>query len=74
LYGETGDDGILGDNGADRLHGGAGEDYLNGEEGDDRVFAVDGDKDDILCGSGTDTVEADAIDEVANGCENVTRQ
>jgi Ca2+-binding RTX toxin-like protein len=41
-------------------------------EGDDHIYAVDGEQDFVYCAGGTDTVEADAIDEVDEAtCETV---
>ena len=40
--------------------------------GNDTIDARDGEVDNVTCGFGTDTVQADPIDVVANDCENVT--
>jgi hypothetical protein len=44
---------------------------VSGGDGDDLVFAFDFNGDDIFCGSGNDTVRADAEDRVAANCEDV---
>ena len=64
LDGGAGDDVIAGDQGADTIAGGAGA---------DRISARDGEADDVGCGEGTDTVEADTFDRVAGDCESVAR-
>ncbi len=65
----------------DTLYGGPGNDTLDGGiaqhrgyggPSNDMIQAVDGDPDMIECGSGQDTVEADAIDPVADDCEIIT--
>ncbi len=75
--------------GGDRLDGGPGRDRLRdrrggatlaGGAGDDRIDARDASArdrrvpDTITCGSGRDTVLADAADRVARDCERVTRR
>jgi hemolysin type calcium-binding protein len=52
--------------------------YLQGEGGDDRIDALQGDAgDNVYCGSGVDTVKADAGDTIVEGvldhCETVDR-
>jgi hypothetical protein len=42
-------------------------------DGDDIIFARDGNGDDIFCGAGDDTVDADEEDRVAADCELVIR-
>ena len=64
LYGKGGDDTITGNEGRDYIDGGAGADTIK---------ARDGEVDTILCGAGTDEVEADANDTVAADCESVDR-
>ena len=60
---------LSGGEGNDALHGGAGDDVLSGDQGadvidggpgGDRIAARDGAGDDVSCGDGADTVEADA--------------
>jgi RTX calcium-binding nonapeptide repeat (4 copies)/Thrombospondin type 3 repeat len=64
LDGGGGDDVIAGDQGSDAIGGGAGA---------DRIAARDGEADDVNCGEGADTVEADTLDRVAADCESVSR-
>ena len=47
---------------------------LEGGALDDIMRARDGSPDTILCGAGTDTVEADTLDVVSTTCENVSTQ
>ncbi len=56
------------------LTGGEGSDVLEGGALDDIMRARDGSPDTILCGAGTDTVEADTLDVVSTTCENVSTQ
>jgi hypothetical protein len=56
------------------LTGGEGSDVLEGGALDDTFRARDGSPDTILCGAGTDTVEADTLDVVSTTCENVSTQ
>jgi hypothetical protein len=55
------------------LHLGGGKDKGRGGRGNDQIHAVDGSKDDIYCGSGSDGVKANPGDNVAGGCEKVIR-
>jgi Ca2+-binding RTX toxin-like protein len=87
IDGKGGDDTIEGGNGDDRIVGGPGRDTINAEAGpnscnflvcrglfgNDWVDVRDGEKDTVTCGPGTDTVIADAIDEIAADCEKVDR-
>ncbi len=82
LVGTPDSDTIYGYGGADRIHAwggndtlrlGTGKDYSEGGRGDDRIRAVDGSKDDIYCGPGSDRTRANPGDKVAGGCEKVTR-
>lgn len=61
--GSGGDDTITGSSVANRLRGFGGNDTIN---------ARDGVADTIVCGAGTDTVNADPSDSVDADCENVT--
>lgn len=81
MSGEAGNDDVSGGRGNDRLYGGPGEDVLGydiappeSEAGDDYVDAVDGERDTINCGDGSDTVDADVVDTVGPTCETVNRQ
>lgn len=67
--GGAGPDAIWGGRSADHLTGGPGQDQINGLYGADRIFVRDGFADDVICDSGVDTVDADAIDSVAADCE-----
>jgi Ca2+-binding RTX toxin-like protein len=77
IYGRGGDDVISGDYielgnvGNDTLVGGPGNDEMYGGPGTDTIKALDSESDVIDCGDGTDTVFADAIDDVDIDCENV---
>ncbi len=84
LDGGAGDDKLIAGDGNDRLVGGAGNDQLqagqgldevDGGEGDDDLRTRDGLRDVLSCGPGTDTVDADTVDQIpADGsCERVTR-
>jgi Ca2+-binding RTX toxin-like protein len=81
LYGQAGDDYLWGGQGADTLDGGPGTDQLIGDtiyayeggDGNDRIEARDGERDEVMCGGGEDTVIADANDDVYIECENVDR-
>jgi Ca2+-binding RTX toxin-like protein len=81
LFGEEGSDKVDGDDGSDKLDGGPGTDLLQGDgtssqnAGDDTIDAVDGERDTVSCGFGTDVVDADKIDVVGNSvdCEQVSR-
>ena len=74
LSGGRGDDRLAGGGGNDRLTGGPGRDLITGSAGADRILARDGNRDRIDCGSGRDSVSADAIDSVARNCERVRRR
>jgi hypothetical protein len=54
--------------------GGDGSDVLEGGPRDDILRARDGTPDRVICGPGTDTVEADTVDIVSPTCENVSTQ
>jgi uncharacterized repeat protein (TIGR01451 family) len=78
LFGESGRDTLRGDAGRDRLDGGSDGDFLAGGSGtdtflagsgDDRIYAADGFAESVNCGTGTDTVSADATDTLI-GCES----
>ena len=58
--------------GNDSLDGGGGGDQLIAGDGNDTVAARDGTSDRIECGSGTDSLTADTIDE-SDGCEQEDR-
>ncbi|MCW2985093.1 MAG: hypothetical protein JWR63_2663 [Conexibacter sp.] len=78
LDGGFGDDIIVGGPGQDRISGDlAGGDcgplWCKYPYGNDTIYAQDGEVDSIVCGFGTDTVYADAVDVVDKDCETVTR-
>ena len=73
-----GDDTITGGPGRDRISadlrsGGCGPLWCDLPFGNDTIYARDGEADSISCGSGQDTVYADAVDVVAGDCEQVIR-
>ncbi len=68
LFGEAGNDTIVGNTGKDGLVGGDGDDYLDGgknidsyqgEGGNDTIVAKDGKSEYVDCGDGNDTATAD---------------
>ncbi len=71
----AGDDDVAGGAGNDDLQLGTGKDKVDGGDGDDVIHARDGESDTIVCGAGTDRVEADTIDSIPDsaGCEQVER-
>jgi Ca2+-binding RTX toxin-like protein len=72
-FGGAGNDALLGFAGNDTLIGEAGTDNFNAGDGDDKSFSRDGVVDSITCGTGTDSLDADAIDTHAAGdCETIT--
>ena len=82
LTGTPDADTIYGYGGADRIHAWGGNDTLRlsggsdkgrGGRGNDYIRAVDGSKDTIYCGLGADRTRANPGDNVAEGCEKVTR-
>lgn len=62
LRGNGGNDLLRGGGGNDSLDGGPGADTLYGDNGDDTFFAVDGTKDLLFGGAGTNSAKADAVD------------
>lgn len=86
--GAGGNDRIVGGTGPDVLTGGPGDDEIvegpiddgardrisAGDGADDIISAsVPGREDEVICGAGVDTVQADRLDSVAGDCERVTR-
>jgi Ca2+-binding RTX toxin-like protein len=55
----------------DTITGGPGPDHVIAGDGDDAVFVRDGDVDEVDCGDGADTVQADPVD-VLTDCEGVS--
>jgi Ca2+-binding RTX toxin-like protein len=74
IYGYGGADNIDARGGGDALRLGGGRDKGYGERGDDYIRAVDGSKDEISCGPGSDRATANPGDKVAEGCEVVIRE
>ena len=79
--GESGQQDLSGEGGNDTLTKvGEGMEYFYGGPGDDVIRTVDTtarerrESDIVSCEDGVDTVHADASDQVAADCENVTRQ
>jgi Ca2+-binding RTX toxin-like protein len=64
---------LLGGEGLDLIRGLGGPDLLAGQDGDDTIYSRDHSVDTVGCGSGVDTVFADATDVVSLNCENVRR-
>ena len=73
LLGREGNDELIGGGGGDVLEGRRGDDRFDGGPGIDQVRARDLSADTIACGSETDSVAADARDNVAADCERVRR-
>jgi RTX calcium-binding nonapeptide repeat (4 copies)/Putative metal-binding motif len=71
LLGGAADDVLAGGAGNDTLNGGAGNDAYFGETGDDTITSRDGIPERIACGGGTDTVDNDFTDIIAE-CERGT--
>lgn len=66
LNGGDGNDTIRGAEAKDRIYGGAGNDQLFGDSGGDRIFIDDGELDQVNGGGGTDTCDADALDQLTS--------
>jgi hypothetical protein len=73
IDGGEGDDVLVAGAGNDTVDAGPGADRVDAGPGDDEVHARDGVADQISCGDGTDTVEADTLDKIAPDCENAAR-
>jgi Ca2+-binding RTX toxin-like protein len=82
LRGDDGDDVLSGGDAADELDGGPGNDTLVGGggtddlvggDGDDVVRAREGVRDEITCGQGADTGEADLEDAIDGDCPGIAR-
>ena len=69
VLGGAGMDTLIGATGNDLLTGGPGVDRLLGGAGDDLIVSRDGVRDVVNCGSGSDFVVRDRVDDVAPGCE-----
>lgn len=66
--GGAGVDNVTGGSGDDTLDGGFGADFVAADDGDDSVSVADGEVDQVSCGSGSDGVVDDHLDEL-DGCE-----
>jgi Ca2+-binding RTX toxin-like protein len=83
LDGGRDNDLLVGGTGRNVLSGNGGDDCLllfgdeneraSGGDGDDLIGNPDGNGDDVFCGAGHDTVNADVEDRVAANCEDVVR-
>jgi Ca2+-binding RTX toxin-like protein len=73
VRGRGGPDTVVGMDGKDELFGGSGEDIFDAGKGPDELHAVDGEKDDLMCGPGTDTVFFDQGLDVLQGCKRLRR-
>lgn len=73
LKGGDGNDIVEGRSGNDKLDGGKGRDKLDGGSGHDKILARDGEKDEVFCGSGRDTVTVDERDLVSRTCEKLLK-
>lgn len=83
IDGGAGSDDLTGNEGNDTITGGPGTDTINGDRtgvnvgGNDTILAVDGDVDQVTCGTNADIATVDDIDVVdvksVYACESVTR-
>ncbi len=79
LYGDAGSDTIFGSGGDDLIDGGPGLDQLYGDGfyldvgGNDTIDSRDGERDEVSCGMGVDTVTADSLDNIYVECDQVDR-
>jgi Ca2+-binding RTX toxin-like protein len=73
IYGYGGADRVDARGGGDALRLGSGSDKGRGGRGNDQIRAVDGSKDDIYCGPGSDRVKANPGDNISGECEKVRR-
>lgn len=77
LYGDAGIDVLYGGNANDLLDGGPGTDQLYGDGfyvdagGADTLLSRDGERDEVSCGAGYDTVTGDTLDQIYVECESV---
>ena len=69
LKGNAGNDTLTGGAGDDTIEGGPGQDSLAGGDGNDALRGRDGSADQITCGAGADSADADPIDAIAADCE-----
>ena len=71
MYGDDGDDTLIGSSSADRFYPEDGNDSVTGNGGDDHFFAEDSATDTLDGGAGTDDAEADDQD-VISDIETIT--
>jgi hemolysin type calcium-binding protein len=69
LKGNAGNDTLTGGAGDDTIDGGPGQDSLAGGDGNDALRGRDGSADQITCGAGSDSADADPIDTIDADCE-----
>ena len=69
IAGLGGADAIFGGDGSDTLDAGAGSDLLDSGGGVDRLRSRDGEADEVACGSSTDTLLADSLDQFPVTCD-----
>ncbi len=70
ISGLGGADSLIGGPGGDNLDGGAGIDSLDGDGGNDSLRSRDGSPDEVDCGSATDTLLADSLDDFSLTCDS----
>lgn len=73
VFGDDGKDAINAGAGDDTIDGGLGSDAIDAGAGNDQVSVADGIADTVACGDGTDSVDADQLDQIGGDCEKVTR-
>lgn len=79
LVGSAGGDELNGGPGKDRIISGpyedAAEDTVNGGDDNDNISVANlpASRDTVTCGTGTDTVVADSLDQITSDCEDVQR-
>jgi hypothetical protein len=73
LTGDSGNDKLSGGSDGDTLKGGAGINTYSGGTGNDTIDSVNGNRETVDCGAGSDKVTADAIDKLRH-CEKVKRK
>ena len=66
VYGNGGNDRIVGTAFGDQIHGGSGNDYIDGVGGDDRIWGDDG-NDTLYGNQGNDRIDGGAGDDYLNG-------
>jgi hypothetical protein len=69
FVGGAGNDTLTGVEGNDVLDGGTGNDTFDAGTGDDTLLSRDDAPDNLTCGAGTDSIDADAADTLAADCE-----